>query len=145
MRAQENYTPFIAVGLALTLAILITFQIYLFQEPGRIQADEATNKLAAEIAGQDLYAEHCATCHGTNGQGVSGPALNSRELLTLTTDDPAEPKRSVIIRNNAHLVVRNIRFVVERQELFPRLAQPGSDMALQLIGIIDVQGPASVE
>ena len=87
MRSQENYTPFIAVGLALTLAILITFQIYLFQEPARIQADEAADKVVAEMAGQTLYAEHCATCHGKNGEGASGPALNSRELLTLTTDE----------------------------------------------------------
>jgi hypothetical protein len=40
MRSQENYTPFFAAGLALTLAILIIFQIYLFQEPNRIHADE---------------------------------------------------------------------------------------------------------
>jgi mono/diheme cytochrome c family protein len=87
MRTQENYMSFIAAAFALTLAILITFQIYLFQEPARIQADEAADKLAAEMAGQALYAEHCATCHGKNGQGVSGPAPNSRELLTLTTDE----------------------------------------------------------
>jgi mono/diheme cytochrome c family protein len=87
MRTQENYTPFIAVGLTLTLAILITFQVYLFQEPARIQASEEADKFAAEMAGQDLYAENCATCHGRNGEGASGPALNSREFLTLTSDE----------------------------------------------------------
>jgi mono/diheme cytochrome c family protein len=87
MRTQEDYMSFIAAAFALTLAILITFQIYLFQEPGRIQADEAADRVAAEMAGQALYAENCATCHGKNGEGVSGPALNSRELLTLTTDE----------------------------------------------------------
>lgn len=87
MRSQENYTPFVAVGFGLTLAIIITFQTYIFWEPARIQADEAADRLAAQMAGQELYAENCAACHAENGEGGAGPALNSRELLTMTSDE----------------------------------------------------------
>ncbi len=87
MRARENYTPFVTAGLGLTLAILATFQVYLWREPARIQAVEAADRLAAETAGRTLYADNCADCHGENGEGKVGPALNSRELLKTTTND----------------------------------------------------------
>ncbi|HEX9597619.1 MAG TPA: cytochrome c, partial [Anaerolineales bacterium] len=87
MRPRENYTPFITAGLSLTLAILATFQVYIWREPTRIQAVEAADRLAAETAGRTLYADNCADCHGGNGEGKRGPALNSRELLKTTTDE----------------------------------------------------------
>ena len=87
MQSKENYTPFVAVSFGLTLAILITFQIYIFREPARIQADEAAHKLAAETAGRDLYAENCTACHGQSGEGGVGPVLNSRDLLKVTGDE----------------------------------------------------------
>jgi mono/diheme cytochrome c family protein len=87
MQSQENYTSFLAIGLGLTLATLIVFQIYIFREPARIQADSAADRRAAELAGHELYAENCATCHGENGEGATGPAFNSRELLKTTTDE----------------------------------------------------------
>jgi cytochrome c oxidase cbb3-type subunit 3 len=37
-------------------------------------------------AGQQLYAEACASCHGQRGEGKEGPALNNRVLLELATD-----------------------------------------------------------
>jgi len=86
MRSRETYTPFVAAGLALTLAILATFQVYIWREPARIQAVEAADRLAAETAGHILYLDNCTPCHGENGEGKVGPALNSRELLRLTSD-----------------------------------------------------------
>jgi mono/diheme cytochrome c family protein len=87
MRSRENYTFFVAAALGLTLAILVTFQIYFLREPSRIRLVQAADKQAAEEAGQVLYADNCATCHGTNGEGGIGPALNSRDLLTSTMDE----------------------------------------------------------
>lgn len=87
MRPKENYTPFITVAFGLTLATLVTFQIYVMREPARIQADEATDRAAAIAAGHELYAENCAACHGENGEGGIGPALNSKELLKETADE----------------------------------------------------------
>lgn len=36
--------------------------------------------------GKRLYGEACASCHGTNGEGKEGPALNNRVFLDLATD-----------------------------------------------------------
>lgn len=87
MRPRESYTLFLVVGLALMLAILLTFQIYIFSEPARIQVVEAADRLAAQAAGRTLYLDNCTACHGENGEGKVGPALNSLELLKTTSDD----------------------------------------------------------
>lgn len=87
MRPRESHTPFVTAGLALTLAFLVVFQVYLFREPSRIQAVEAADRLASETAGGRLYADNCAACHGTDGEGNLGPALNSRGLLQLAADE----------------------------------------------------------
>jgi len=86
MRRKENYTQYIGVAFGLTLAILIIFQIYFWREPARLRADEEADRLAAETAGRDLFAENCTSCHGDNGEGGVGPAFNSRQFLTTTTD-----------------------------------------------------------
>jgi cytochrome c oxidase cbb3-type subunit 3 len=87
MRPRENYTPFFAVGLVLTLATLAILQVYILREPARIQRDMTADLAAAVAAGGKLYADNCANCHGEFGQGQSGPALNSRELLKTTSDE----------------------------------------------------------
>lgn len=86
MRPQENYTPFVAVALVLSLAILVLFQIYILREPARVAADEAREKSAALAAGRTLYAENCAMCHGAEGEGVDAPPLNDKDLLADTPD-----------------------------------------------------------
>jgi len=43
VRAPENYMRFVVVGLALTLAVGVVFQVYLIAEPGRIAMVEAAD------------------------------------------------------------------------------------------------------
>ena len=40
----------------------------------------------AEV-GKELYAEHCASCHGVNGEGGTGTALGNQAMLSLATDN----------------------------------------------------------
>lgn len=87
MRPKEDYTRHIVVAFGFTLAILVIFQVYIFREPARIQAVEAADKSVAEATGRDLFASNCTACHGQNGQGNVGPALNSQQLLKTTSDD----------------------------------------------------------
>ncbi len=87
MRPRENYTPFFAAGLGFTVAIVAVFQLYILREPARIETNKAADLAAAIAAGGAIYADHCASCHGENGEGPFAPALNSRELLNATSDE----------------------------------------------------------
>ena len=86
MRPQEHYTGFVAVAFGLTLAILASFQAYIWREPARIAADEARQMQAATAAGGVLFSEYCVMCHGQQGEGVDGPALNDSTFLASTAD-----------------------------------------------------------
>ncbi len=87
MRATENYTPHVVIGLALSLAILAAFQLYLLREPGRIAGVLAADKSQAVAAGDKLFAANCAPCHGSQGEGDIGPALNDKTFLAATADN----------------------------------------------------------
>jgi cytochrome c oxidase cbb3-type subunit 3 len=87
MRSQESYTPLIAVALVLTLAILVSFQAYILREPARIAADESRDQSEAISAGAELFAENCVLCHGQQGEGGIGPALNDKPFLTENSDE----------------------------------------------------------
>lgn len=87
MRPAENSTRYVVAGLILTIAIGVVFQVYLLGEPARIARVEAADRERAGAAGAVLYRENCAACHGEQGQGQVGPALNSKEFLGTTLDE----------------------------------------------------------
>jgi cytochrome c553 len=74
MRPRENYTPFITAGLSLTLAILATFQVYIWREPTH-SGCRGGRSVGGRNSRAHLYADNCAACHGENGEGKTGPAL----------------------------------------------------------------------
>ena len=86
VRKREDYTRLIAAALILTVGILIAFQIYILREPNRIQSVLAADQAEHVSRGQQLFADNCATCHGKNGEGDVGPALNSKKFLQSTDD-----------------------------------------------------------
>ncbi len=87
MFRRENYTPHIAAGTLLSLAILVTFQIYQLREPARLQADASHDLKEAIEAGEALYRENCVSCHGAQGEGGLGTALNSSTFLGSVSDE----------------------------------------------------------
>ena len=87
MRPTEDYTRFVVAGVVLTIAIGAVFQGYLLGEPARITQVEAADLERARTSGAALYQANCAACHGEQGQGQVGPALNSKELLRTTPDE----------------------------------------------------------
>src|SRR3972149_961264 len=87
LRPRENYTTQLSIALILTLSILVTFQVYVGREPERIRADVAADRETSITAGGTRYSNNCAACHGGNGEGGVGPALNSRALLSAVPDE----------------------------------------------------------
>jgi mono/diheme cytochrome c family protein len=80
MPRRENYYPLLSTATLLTIAIVIVFQIYQMREPARLVADAAADLEKAVEAGQELYAANCISCHGENGEGSMGPALNTKDM-----------------------------------------------------------------
>src|SRR5579871_4720685 len=88
MRVKEDYFRLISVAFALTVAILVLFQLYIFNEPNRISAVMANDNAVAVSAGQAIFQNNCTLCHGDSGQGTPGrPALNDKHFLDTTNDD----------------------------------------------------------
>ncbi len=87
MLRKENYNGIMIFGLALTLLILFGFAAYLILEDARVE--EAAKHLADERLqhGRAIFNEQCASCHGSNGEGGIGTALNNKILLQSTQDD----------------------------------------------------------
>lgn len=84
---RENSLPLVTAGAGLTLAILIVFQVYLLREPTRLESDAQRDLEQSVDAGEQIFAQQCAACHGNEGQGGIGPALNAKSLLTSVGDD----------------------------------------------------------
>lgn len=84
---KENYDRYVIVGLLLTLVLVIGVGAAFAQEDSRLK--EATIKLnkANVLHGRQLYVDNCTSCHGTRGEGIVGPALNNKTLLTKASDE----------------------------------------------------------
>jgi mono/diheme cytochrome c family protein len=65
----------VALGLALTLALLLATGVYWFTEPSRQKGTAEEYKLAAA----EIFAQNC-TCHGELGLGGVGPSLRITRL-----------------------------------------------------------------
>ncbi len=70
----------ILIGLALTLIIVIFIPIYWATEPGRQEAARERQQAEAAERGAELYTSSCAVCHGSEGEGKIGPALQGSPL-----------------------------------------------------------------
>lgn len=84
---SENNSRLLWTSLILAGLILAAFQLYLNREPARIQAVQAADRQQLISAGQALYLQNCASCHGAEGEGADAPALNSKQFLTAAHDE----------------------------------------------------------
>jgi len=86
MRTRDSYRPLTVAILLLMVGVFASFEVYLLREPERVAAAEARDRAAATAAGQTLYADNCAMCHGEEGEGVDAPPLNDSNFLHDTPD-----------------------------------------------------------
>lgn len=74
-----------------------------------------TAPASAELSGEEMYTRVCARCHGANGEGSVGPALNSKEYLLSATE---EDTRAAILqgRGTAEMLAwGDLGLLTERQ------------------------------
>lgn len=84
---DRSTTRVMAWAVVLTLAMVAAFPLYLWYEPDAREDNRAAQLSSLASEGESLWGFNCAACHGTNGQGASAPALNTRQFLRSVDDD----------------------------------------------------------
>ncbi|MCL1693081.1 MAG: cytochrome c, partial [Actinomycetia bacterium] len=83
---EASTNKWMVLGLAFMIVLIVGFVVYLWFEPtARAESLEEHTTVLVEM-GTDLYELNCASCHGADGAGGVGPALNSKEFLTAADD-----------------------------------------------------------
>jgi len=76
------------VQLKLSLAVVCAAFTFLAAQSTPAQSTDKKSPAADSVAGKKLFERHCALCHGIDGKGGRGPALN-RVRFTRAPDDDA--------------------------------------------------------
>lgn len=87
---EASTNKLMAVGFALMLAMVLVFPLYRWFEPSSRQAERDNQLASLASSGESIWSFNCASCHGLDGQGAVGPALNSSQFLHSATDAQME-------------------------------------------------------
>ncbi len=88
LEASTNRVMMVGAGLMLLAAL--TFPLYRFVEPTNRDDARQTQLESLASTGEELFNLNCSSCHGLNGEGGIGPALNSQQFLQAATDEQIE-------------------------------------------------------
>lgn len=77
----------ILIGIASVLIAVVVLALVFVAEEPRMAAQTGNWDGRSIEKGADLYVNNCASCHGVDGKGGSGPALHSRYFFTQRIDD----------------------------------------------------------
>jgi mono/diheme cytochrome c family protein len=72
--------------IAVMISVVVIVGLAVAEEP-RMQAQTDNWNGRSIEKGAEIWANNCSTCHGVNGQGLPGPALNSRYFFTQRIQD----------------------------------------------------------
>lgn len=87
MLKNENYSKQVLIGLIITIVLILSTGYVMLDETPRLEhATEAQNTHLIKH-GRELFVENCASCHGTRGEGIVGPALKDKNLLEAANDE----------------------------------------------------------
>lgn len=78
------------IGAVLLFAMVLVFPLYRWFEPSNREATREANLASLAETGQSLWGLNCSSCHGLNGGGGIGPALNSTQFLQASSDAQTE-------------------------------------------------------
>ena len=92
---EESTNKVMTIGAVLLVAMALVFPLYRWVEP--TTREEAREEQLADLAaeGSTVWQFNCSSCHGLNGEGGVGPALNSKQFLQSATDEQARTLISV--------------------------------------------------
>ena len=74
-------------GILVFAMLFVAFPLYRTVDRSRRTDAIAQQQQALVSAGQLIWANNCATCHGTTGEGGDSPALNSKQFLSTISDE----------------------------------------------------------
>jgi mono/diheme cytochrome c family protein len=74
-------------GLILMVGLVLVFPFYRWFEPANREAARELHLTSLAQQGSQIWSLNCASCHGLNGEGGVGPALNSQQFLQSATDE----------------------------------------------------------
>lgn len=77
-------------GLVFMVVLILGFLVYTWLEPSARADSLEEHQTGLAAQGADLFALNCSSCHGPQGEGAVGPALNSQQFLTTTVDEQIE-------------------------------------------------------
>lgn len=84
---EASTVRWMQVGIVLMVLFAVAFPIYQLYEP-EARATAREQQLAdLQAEGQNVYQDACSSCHGSEGEGVDAPALNSKQFLSDVTHD----------------------------------------------------------
>jgi mono/diheme cytochrome c family protein len=98
---ERSTNRWMAWGLGLMAVMVAMFPLYRSFEPSNRAAARETHLTSLEEQGATIYSFNCASCHGEQGEGGVGPALNSQQYLTAASDDQTEVFISVGVPGTA--------------------------------------------
>lgn len=87
---EQSTNRVMVVGAFLLIAMALIFPLYRWFEPSDREANREAHLDSLAQAGEDLWGFNCSSCHGLNGEGGIGPALNSKQFLQAATDEQSE-------------------------------------------------------
>ncbi|MCB0990542.1 MAG: cytochrome c [Acidimicrobiales bacterium] len=84
---ETSTNKWMLVGGVLMLCMAAVFPLYRWFEPTNREAAREQNLESLAEQGEEMWAISCASCHGLNGEGLIGPALNSQQFMQSASDD----------------------------------------------------------
>jgi len=84
---EQSTNRWMRWGLILIGLAVLAFPAYRLYEPAGREASRETLLASLAEQGEHLYALNCAACHGGDGLGGVGPALNAEQFLISVDDD----------------------------------------------------------
>lgn len=87
---EASTNKVMVIGAVLLIAMAAIFPAYRFFEPSNRDSARELHVESLAQSGEALFNLNCTSCHGLNGIGGIGPALNSKGFLQSANDAQIE-------------------------------------------------------